>query len=625
MSGASSVLARGRVQREGLNGRRIDRCYRHFVTFRFQRKTFSVAGFGTSSRCLEANSQVVHSCPLISVSRVGLPSVMGPCARIGVGNCKVTASLLSFLANIPCSSYIIFGRIVRVPKREGLLHGLRTGTGHRNSVPSPDGHVTGTSVRRILSELTISDAVLICYGFGVLIDYPPSGIAPMASFLRAGLCRYNVVPSEATCGRLRLFVSYFPNGNCTFGPSCSLFLALSSTTLYFFFGRRLGRSRSAPLAACCASHRKLPIYVSVANGRNGGGVASGTGFFYVNPSNSNGSFRVGDIMHRLLRRGASIIVISANSSCRNVYKCCGNACVTCSGRGPVSVGPFGIAGRRCRLGFNRGGGFLGSLVFLVFGKGTFPAGVRSVLVGRAVIRCCRTCFGPFRKFDSDRHRTLERGLLITTGVRSSCRRFARDVRSVSERVDARRIRRGTRDHTLLLPSRMHHLGLVQRYHSLATLVGSRTTARSRGRHTLTVVRGCGERLCGGSVLVGVSERVSRVRRRGHELGIRRLSFGSCCRFTLRHVPRVARLRGVDFGVRSFTTVLGRFCHNNRLRVALGSSLGVGLFSRHFVIFRVSGVGSSPMLFPVIILVVVSIFLRGVHVGGKQGTLVVRRT
>lgn len=120
--------------------------------------------------------------------------------------------------------------------------------------------------------------------------------------------------------------------------------------------------------------------------------------------------------------------------------------------------------------------------------------------------------------------------------------------------------------------------------------------------------------------------VSRVRHHHGRLGIRRLSFGSFCRFSIRHVPSVyTRGRVSNVSVSACHCVVGSFCQNNGRRGALGRGVSDSLFSRAFVIFRVSDVGSSPLLFPLIALVVVSMFLRGVHVGGGHGILIVRRT
>lgn len=109
------------------------------------------------------------------------------------------------------------------------------------------------------------------------------------------------------------------------------------------------------------------------------------------------------------------------------------------------------------------------------------------------------------------------------------------------------------------------------------------------------------------------------------VGIRDLSFGSFCRFSLHVVPVVYGRGGVSFSVAGCGFLLGGFCGKKRLRGALGRSFSASLFRRPFVIFRVSTVGSSPRLFPVMALVVVSIFVRGVELGGGEGTLVVRRT
>lgn len=120
--------------------------------------------------------------------------------------------------------------------------------------------------------------------------------------------------------------------------------------------------------------------------------------------------------------------------------------------------------------------------------------------------------------------------------------------------------------------------------------------------------------------------VGRVRRHHGRLGMRDLSFGAFCRFSIRHVPSVYDRGDVNnVSVSACHCVVGSFCQNNGRSGALGRGVSDSLFSRAFVIFRVSTVGSSPLLFPVIALVVVSIFLRGVHVGGGHGILIVRRT
>lgn len=523
----------------------------------------------------------------------------------------LSRSLLSSVSSLPRISALICGRIVFLPGRGERVVGLSGGGGHRTSVPGPGGRVTIRSVRGIRSRVIHGNGVLICTRCGVIIGVSKSGsFRGAAGSLRGLFTERDVRVSGETCGRLRLFINDFPNGYFELGGRCSEFLALSRPTLYLVCGRRRRRNSSSPLGYCCASQRNLPLPVSVANGRNGIGCAGGSGFFILKPSKDNGDFFVGSIVQRCCRRSASIIVISANSDCRKVYGCFNKSCVSCDGRGPVSVGPFGVSRLRCGRGFNRGGGFLGDLVFRLFGNDSCPDGVRSAIVGRAVARCCRTCFRPFSGFDGRREERVGRVLLLRSGGGNGCSRCRGRLRSQCRRLS----RRGS-----VASEGSHLIG------GLRTIIRSATTARNRGRTTLRRLRQLAPRLIRGGCLRHVRHGVSGVRHRGEDLGISRLSFGACCRFTLIEVPRLVIRRGVRFTVRSFTTVLGPFCGNKRQSRVLGGSLSTALFSRGFVIFRVSGIGSSPVLFPVVILVVVSIFARGVEVGGNEGYLIVRRT
>lgn len=363
MHGIRSRLRSTKMRTEFLGGTRTDRCISHCFTVGFGRQVISVAGFGTSSRAISVNSGHYGMCDLISISYTTLPSLVQPCAGVRIGGASVPISLLTTVSGVPGTRAIICGRVIFLPGRGERLTLLSGGGGQRTDVPGPDGRVTIRSVGQIRRIVTQRDGRLICARFGLVITMPTSAsLRGYAGRLRGTFKHVNVRVSGETCGRLRLFIGSFPNGYCNVGRSCSHFLALNSTTVYLVCGRRVRRDRRAPLGVCCASHRNIPITVSVAKGRKGGGLASGSGFFYLNPSNDNGDFRVGSIIHRLCRRKASIIVISANGDCRKLYRCLNNGCVSCARREPVAVGPFHVG--QTRVGI-RGANFLGGLILLV--------------------------------------------------------------------------------------------------------------------------------------------------------------------------------------------------------------------------------------------------------------------
>lgn len=346
-----------------LAGRSTDRCVSHCFTVSFARGALSVGGFGISRRYIHVNSQGYGVFSLISISDVGLPDLMHPFTGVRIGGARVPISIVTTVSRVPRTEAIICGRVVFVPGRGERLTLLRGGGGHRTDVPGPNGRVTIRSVGRMRRIVTERKGRLICARCGLIIYYSDStSLRGPAGRLRGAFKHVNIRVSGETCGRLRLFIGSFPKGYCNVDTRCSHFLALNSTTTYLVCGRGVRRDRSAPLGVCCASERNIPITVSVAKGRKGRGLASGSGFFYLKPSKDNGSFRVGDIMHRLRRRKASIIVISANGSCRKLYRCLNKGCVDCARRGPVAVGPFGVAGTRLGV---RGVSFLGGLVLLV--------------------------------------------------------------------------------------------------------------------------------------------------------------------------------------------------------------------------------------------------------------------
>lgn len=74
-----------------------------------------------------------------------------------------------------------------------------------------------------------------------------------------------------------------------------------------------------------------------------------------------------------------------------------------------------------------------------------------------------------------------------------------------------------------------------------------------------------------------------------------LYFGDFCRFDARQLPGVYRrgnLRNVSLS--SCGCLLGSFCGKNDRSIALGRGVSDDLFSRAFVIFRVSDVGNTPI-------------------------------
>lgn len=300
-----------------------------------------------SSRVVNVNSEHYGMCDLISISYTGLPARVHPFAGVRIGGADVPISLITLISDVPDIRDIICGRVVFIPGRGHRLTLLSGGGGHRTDVPGPDGLVTIRSVGQIRRIVTERGGRLMCARCGLVIAIGPSAsVRGYAGRLRGTFNEVNVRVSGQTCGRLRLFIGSFPNGYCKVGTSCSQFVALNSTTAYLVCGRGVIRDRSAPFGICCASHRKIPMTVSVSKGRKGGGLASGDGFFMLNPSKDNGDFCMGSVIHRTRRRSASVILISAKGSCRKLYRCFKNGCVSCARRRPVAVGPFGVGQRR---------------------------------------------------------------------------------------------------------------------------------------------------------------------------------------------------------------------------------------------------------------------------------------
>lgn len=289
-------LFTGEKVETGLLGRgRVRVCVGEFLSVGFGRRAMDLGGVGTERRGLVVKRGGMRYVSLMSVSRIGFPSVVGPCGRIGV-KLEFPISLLSFLRSAPDVSAVVCGRMVGVPSRQGRTGGLRNGGGGRGKVPSPTGSLYMRSVRQIRSSVTERKRVLMCTRCGVVLTNL-SSVDGTVGCIRASLFSYNVVVGGRYFGRLRLFRYTLPKGTVGLGD-CSGFLAASSTTVYLLFGRGLRMARGDPFLACFASERKLPIKVSVSKGRNRGGCAGGSGFFILNPDNSNGSFCIGSGMER---------------------------------------------------------------------------------------------------------------------------------------------------------------------------------------------------------------------------------------------------------------------------------------------------------------------------------------
>ena len=113
----------------------------------------------------------------------------------------------------------------------------------------------------------------------------------------------------------------------------------------------------------------------------------------------------------------------------------------------------------------------------------------------------------------------------------------------------------------------------------------------------------------GTYLMKLNEEVDRMEERRRKLKVISLSFNSFYEFALERIPQICRDKDIDFRIKDFSAILGRFYKGGELEQTLNNDADEALFDQKFIIFEVDKIKDDDVLFPIVIMIIMDVFLQ----------------
>ena len=78
---------------------------------------------------------------------------------------------------------------------------------------------------------------------------------------------------------------------------------------------------------------------------------------------------------------------------------------------------------------------------------------------------------------------------------------------------------------------------------------------------------------------------------------------------MERIPQICRDKDIDFRIKDFSAILGRFYKGGELEQTLNNDADEALFDQKFIIFEVDKIKDDDVLFPIVIMIIMDVFLQ----------------
>ena len=582
-----------------------------FMAVYFKEGSFSVNNFKASDEHLTIGDRAVRSYQLVDVDVIDMPTYVRPYLPVQVNGFQIATDLFGFLTNIPYADCVIYNQVIQIPAQQKLKRKLESKSKRHGSMPDPSNKIAKADIDAVLDMLAADNKLLVNTNFNIIVSSPLNKINRVASFIETKLYGCGITPSKTAYNQLELFQASFPGNAYAFNPDYDLFLTLSDAALCLFFKEYTKRTEDSPLLVYYTDRDGLPIGIDFTGKEGKIKHTSNANFICIGPSGTGKSFHMNSVVRQLLIQDTDIVLLDTGDSYEGICRHYNGTYITYSKEKPISMNPFKITREEYEGNFGEKKNFLKTLILFIY-LGENPVdSVEELIVNQVLVEYYEEYFHPFERFSDIERESLRKLLELRGKMDGNYEEFEQELQKSEEsKVDEQVPESATDDSMTEEDAEQikeeRNRRWVEKLSNMTEEHGASEGEISAAQHQIARLA---PEVVKKNYLMKIEQEIDRMEERRRALKVTTLTFNSFYEFAMERIPQISKEKGVEFQIKKFAAMLGRFYKGGELEQTLNNDSGEALFDQKFIIFEVDKIKDDEVLFPIVILIIMDVFLQ----------------
>ena len=609
-----NIFSERGVPYKKLNRQEVNEYLHRFMAFQFRTGAFGMTNIKSTDTCLKMGDKVVKSFSLVDVDEINLPTFIRPYQSTSINGYPIATDLLSFLANVPDCSCIVYNQVLQIPAQRKLMQKMRAKAKRHDSMPDTSNKIAKADIDLVLDTLERDSKLLVNTNFNVIVSCPLTKLTQVTSYLETKFYEVGITPSQSAYNQLELFQCSFPGNAYSFNDSYDLFLTLSDAALCLFFKEHIKHSEDTPLKIYYTDRQGLPLAIDITGKEGRFKMTDNANFFCIGPSGSGKSFHMNSVVRQLLEQNTDVVMVDTGDSYEGICRYFKGTYITYSKEKPISMNPFKLTDIEYQDNFGEKKNFLKSLIFLIF-KGTEePSKIEDKIINQTIVEYYDAYFHPFTAFTEEQRQELRERLLLEDKKNGKYEEFQERLEEkysndfdISEAIkkevsDKEKVRRQV--------DKLHNL-----VNDSAASDGEKDNANKQLQRLMP-------ELVENRYLSRIERKIDKMEEKKRRMHVENLSFNSYYEFSIERIPQIMSEKDIHFDINNFSAILEQFYKGGELEHTLNNDVDESLFDERFIVFEIDKIKDDPVLFPIVVLIIMDVFLQKMRIKKGRKALII---
>jgi conjugation system TraG family ATPase len=305
---------------------------------------FSLNNYKSGDSEIGMGDKSIRCISLINVDSVDLPESLGAYQRVNDGRGLIDFPIdhLSFLANVPGFSTIIYNQLLEIPSQPTLLNKLQLKRKRHSGVPDPANQMCVEDIDQLLIDVARDNQLLVSCHFSVLVCADKALLNTACNYIEASLFQQGIIPSKNAYNQMELFRAAIP-GNGSSLQRYDWFLTTADAAICLFFKERLPRDEPSKFLMRFTDRRGIPIGIDLADLPMETGRITNRSKFVLGSSGTGKSFFMNSLLEQYMLYNYDVVIVDVGHSYSGLCSYFGGKYYTYTEEHPITMNPFLIS------------------------------------------------------------------------------------------------------------------------------------------------------------------------------------------------------------------------------------------------------------------------------------------
>lgn len=345
-----------------LNEREIEDYLYRYLSFHFQKGTFSVDNFRVNDHSLKIGQREIRCLSVVDVDEVNLPSEIRPYIVEAANGNEMPQDIMSFLTSVPGADCIIYNQVIIIPVQRSENSKLTKKKNRHSSLPDPSNDLAVQDIIKVQEDIARNGKLLVYAHYNIIVS-AFGNLDQSCNYIENALDKAGITISKSSYNQLELFISSFPGHAYSTNPDYDRFLTLHDAALCLFYKERIKGDEETPLKIYYTDRQGVPIAIDITGKEGKMKLTTNSNFFSLGPSGSGKSFHMNSVVRQLVEQGTDVIMVDTGNSYEGICNYFRGTYISYTEEKPITMNPFKITQREYNI---EKIDFLKSLIFLLW-------------------------------------------------------------------------------------------------------------------------------------------------------------------------------------------------------------------------------------------------------------------